>query len=175
MSDRASCIATTAELVIDGANGVCADARDGAGAPLTFAELAPVLGLMVLGAVMLWLRKRRRAPIAALGLMLAAAALPGTYAALAWRADRPAEVRASVAPIERLHDGIRAFADEHDCAELVRSECLACEPIARLALVDRRCNFPAPIEIHADALEAGCIDEGGRLRCGNAPAGDGAP
>jgi hypothetical protein len=170
VSDRASCIATTADLVIDGANGVCADARDAAGTPLTLAEVAPFVGLALLAAAILWLRAHKRVPIAALGLMLGAAALPGAYAALFWRADRPAAVVASLAPVDALHDAIRDFATEHGCAELVRSECLACEPIARLALVDRRCDRPAPIELYGDALEVGCQSDGVRLRCGRPPA-----
>lgn len=168
VSDPASCIPRTAELIIDGANGVCAHSRSAAGETLTVGELAPFVGLAWLAAAVLALKARQVRRTAALVALLGAAALPGAYAALMWRADRPAAVAESVAPIAALHDELRRFATEHHCAELVRSECLACEPIARLALVDRRCAHPAPIELRSDALEAGCIELEGRLVCGRA-------
>lgn len=168
MSDPVSCIPSTAELIIDGANGVCAHSRGAAGQRLTAGELLPFAGLALLGAVVLARKAGHAHRVWALIALLSAAALPGAYAALRWRADRPTAVAASLAPIASLHDELRRFATQHHCAELVRSECLACEPIARLALVDRRCAHPAPIELHADALETGCVELQGRLVCGRA-------
>jgi len=170
VNDENDCITSTEALVIDGANGVCRDVRADAGAPLGL-EVWLTLVLVAVAAVVLRARTavaRRRWIIA---LMLGAAAIPGTHALLVLRADRPTTIYAHAARIVALHDAVRSYATEHGCAEVVRDACLACRPIALLALVDRRCSDPMPIEFHADALESGCEARGARLVCGHASRG----
>jgi hypothetical protein len=170
VNDENECITTTEALVIDGANGVCRDVRRDAGEPLGF-EVLPALGML---AVAVWalrsvrLAARRWLVMAAI---VAGAALPGWNALLWVRADRPTTIYAHAARVAALHDAVRSHATEHGCAEVVHDECLACRPIALLALVDRRCAEPAPIELHADALESGCEASGARLVCGHPPRG----
>lgn len=168
------CIATSSDLVIDGANGVCADTRHAAGQPLSASTVAPLVVLVVIAAVLSSRKVARAHRAAGLGVLLALAALPGGYALLFERADRPSNLAAATAPIAALHEAIRDFpAVPHvphgphgTCT--VESACLACEPIARLALIDRGCAPEQEIVLHADALRAGCRVEGARLRCGHA-------
>jgi hypothetical protein len=168
------CIATSSDLVIDGANGVCADARHGAGEPLSAFTVAPLAALVLIAALLFSPKVARTYRAAGLGVLLALAALPGGYAVLFERADRPSAVADSTAPIAALHEAIRDFATASRGPCVVESACLACDPIARLALIDRGCAPGSEVVLHADALRAGCQVEGTLLRCGHRDAEDGS-
>ncbi|MBX7194579.1 MAG: hypothetical protein K1X94_21160 [Sandaracinaceae bacterium] len=158
------CLVTTEALVVDGANGVCRDARVGDASVLRAASWIVGAALVVA-----WWRaerlprRRRVAVVVALATM---AALPGWYALLAVRADSPSHVAESARDVHRLHDGLRDFARRHGCAEVTVDACTGCAPIARLALSDLICATPASIELHEDALEVGCLEHEARLVCG---------
>lgn len=164
------CIASSADLVIDGANGICADTRDHAGEPLSAATALPLLVLVAIAALLFSRPLASTYRRVALGVVLGLAVLPGAYAMLVQRADRPLAVADSTAPIARLHEAIRDFATVPRGTCAVESTCLACEPIARLALIDRGCAPGTEIVLHADALRVGCRVEGARLRCGSSDA-----
>lgn len=169
MNDENECITSTDALVIDGANGVCRGVRANAGGPLGI-DVVLSLVLVALAALVMKVRNAgaRRWIVRAL---VVAVALPGAHALLALRADRPTAIYEHAARITALHDAVRSHATEHGCAVVVHDACLACRPIAVLALVDRQCSDPAPIELHEDALETGCEATGARLVCGHAPRG----
>ncbi len=160
------CLETTDAVVVDGANGICHGNRMNAGEPLGVGPL----GVLLLALVSLaWLTGRgglARARHAALAATLVLGALPGAMSLVFVRADRPRNVRRAGREVAALHDAVRAFAEEHGCAEVVESECTACAAIVRLALVDLRCEAPAPIELRGDAIVSGCAEEEGRLVCG---------
>lgn len=147
-------------LVIGGANGVCRASEHG---------LAPRTGALVLATLALALALHRargaRATLVIVGLAIACA-LPGFSAMIGARADRPTALASSARAVERLHGSMRRFALAHACAEVVVDRCLACEPIARLALAGLVCGRPAPIELHENALAIGCEERGDALVCG---------
>ena len=161
------CLVSTESVIIDGANGVCHEARlhahDGPGMPALFALV------MMLGALS-WLVRERISLALRRGLLitaLAGASIPGLTALLAVRADAPGSIARSARRIERTHDETRAFAEAHGCAWIRTDTSLAAVPITRLAIVDRRCADPAPIDLFADALETGCTQRtDGSLACG---------
>jgi hypothetical protein len=162
------CLTTTEAVVVDGTNGVCHGTRMDAGQPLD----AGALGVVLLALVSLsWFvgRGASRPRAIAFVATLVLAALPGATSLLFVRADRPRNVRRAGREVAAVHDAVRAFATEHGCAEVVLDDCAACAPIVRLALVDRRCDAPAPIELRADSIESGCAEEDGRLVCGIVP------
>lgn len=163
------CLPTTEAVVVDGMNGVCHGTRMSAGEPLD----AGVLGVVLLALVSLaWFvgpRRSSRPRSIAFVATLVLAALPGATSILFVRADRPRNVRRAGREIAAVHDSIRSYATEHGCAEVVATECTACDPIVRLALVDRECEAPAPVELRADSIESGCAEEDGRLTCGVIP------
>jgi hypothetical protein len=164
------CLVTTEAVVVDGANGICRDSRlrsHVSGAAAAVALVALVAGLAWFSRERVSLTLRR----AALVLTLAIASIPGLYAVLAVRADRPAEVDRSARRIARTEDEIRAFAAAHRCAWIRTQSGSAAVPIARLAITGYGpsapgCETPAPIDLFADALEGGCTDVDGTLRCG---------
>lgn len=159
------CLVTTEALVVDGANGVCRDARLGRDVPVRASvHLALALSIAVL-ARRASRPSHRRWTALALALV---AALPGWHAVLALRADAPSRVAATAQEIRSLHDTLRAFATRHECARIRRDECVACQPVARLALAGLRCEHPASIDLHADAWR-GCIERESTLVCGAAP------
>jgi len=155
------CVATVDALVLDGANGVCRDAR--LGARDESAWRAGALALAVLVALAILVAPRKRALVVGLAFALA---LPGFVAMTTLRADRPTEVARSAASIAALHGAIRAFAVRHGCARVTLSECVGCEPIARLALAGLACERPAAIELHEGTLERGCEERDAALVCG---------
>lgn len=162
------CLVTPESLLVDGANGVCRDARLGArdGAMLRAGGL--VLAAALIAA---WLVARRpgvRGRIALIVALAIGAALPGAHALLAQRADRPTEIAATAAATTRLHDEVRAFARRNGCARTTLDRCAACAPVVRLALAGLRCDRPASIELHADALARPCAARGRTLACGGA-------
>ncbi|HSQ65889.1 MAG TPA: hypothetical protein VLM85_21860, partial [Polyangiaceae bacterium] len=124
-----------------------------------------------LGAVLaaaLLIRSPRRAP-AWVVAFAALACLPG-LSAWAGRADGPLHARSSAARVDRLASDIETYARERGCAGVVRSSCVACDPVVRFALAkSARCATPAPIVLEADAVEAGCVERSGALVCGTLP------
>jgi hypothetical protein len=163
------CLVDTEAVALDGADGVCRAPRLGAGrglGPETLLVL--VVGLLSLA----WfLRERAALPARriALVLTLVVGAIPGTYAVLTVRADRPGRVDASARALTRLHDQIRAFATARPCAWVRTESCVACVATAQLALVGHTCTgetTEAPIDLFSDALDVGCAEVDGALRCG---------
>lgn len=176
MNDANDCITSTEAMVIDGANGVCRGVRTNAGGPLG-TEVALSLLLVLVAAWALRARLETAPRRWALGVLVGALAVPGLHALFFLRADRPATIYEHAAHIRALHDAVRSYAAERGCAVVVRDECVACRPIALLALIDRECSDPAPVELHEDALEAGCEVSSTRLVCGHAsrPSGGRSP
>ena len=116
----------------------------------------------------LLLRKPRyaAAPIVA----FAAIASVSGFSAWAARADGPRRAGASAARVDALASAIEGFARSHGCAEVVRSSCVACDPVVRFALArSARCAGPAPVVLEADAIERGCAERSGVLVCGTPP------
>ena len=163
------CLETTDAVVLDGGSGVCHGNRMEAGDPLGVGAL----GVLALAVVSLaWLTGRgglARARHVALAATLVLAALPGALSLVLVRADRPRNARRAAREVAALDDAVRDFGRAHGCAEVVASECTACGAIVELALVDLRCEAPAPIELRGDAIASGCAEEGGRLVCGVMP------
>lgn len=164
------CLVTTEAIVVDGANGICRDARlrshvSGAAAAIVVVALVAAMAWFTRERVAISLRR------AALVLTMFLAALPGLYSVLAVRADRPAEVDRSARRIARTEEEIRDFAVAHRCAWIRTQSASAALPIARLAITGHGasvagCEEPAPIDLFADALEGGCTEVEGALRCG---------
>ncbi len=161
------CLVTTDALVIDGANGVCRDARLGE------ASASRALAWLLLAALVFagWRAKgitsRRRAALVAVTALLAAA--PGYLALARSRADAPSRVAQSAEEIRDLERSMRRFARAHGCAVVEGDACAACAPIERLALSGLSCASPAAIELRADALHGACVERGARLVCGASP------
>jgi hypothetical protein len=163
------CLVDLEAVAIDGADGVCRAPRLGAHHGLgPEALVVLVVAVLALG----WFVRERaslRARRAALVLTLLLAAIPGAYAVLVVRADRPAAIDADARRIARLHDGVRAYAAGHGCAWLRTESCTACVATAELALVGHTCgndDDAAPIDLFTDALTVGCSEVEGALRCG---------
>lgn len=161
------CLVSTESVIIDGANGVChasrLHAREMPGGAALFALV------VTLGAISWFVRARISLSLrrSLLLITLAAASLPGLWVILAVRADAPRSVDRSARRITRTHDEVRAFAAAHGCAWIRTNTSLAAEPITRLAIVDLHCADPAPIDLFADALESGCVEQtDGSLACG---------
>jgi hypothetical protein len=146
--DDPRCLVTSDALVIDGANGVCPDARIGQ----ANAGLASFVALLIasLLAALVLTRVRLPARARAMGLFALAtlASLPGWYA---------------------LHDALRDFALRRGCAEVRENTCVACEPIARLALSGITCERAATIVLRDGALGGHCIEHADALICGGTP------
>lgn len=163
------CLVDAEAVAIDGADGVCRAPRLGAGRGLG-PEALFVLAIALLA--LAWF-VRERAPLAArrgaLVLTLLLAAVPGGYAVLGVRADRPSAAPGIARKVTRLHDDVRAFASERGCAWLRTRSCIACVETAELALVGHACSgetTQAPIDLFSDALQVGCAEVDGALRCG---------
>lgn len=160
------CLVTAETLRLDGANGVCRDAR--LGARDATAQRAGALVLVVaLAAAWLFARRpspRSRALVLAFAAVLAAA--PGFHAILAVRADRPAALAETARASTRLHDVVRGFASRHRCARIDVDHCPDCMPAVRLALAGLRCDAPASIELHEGAFAGACVERGRTLFCG---------
>jgi hypothetical protein len=167
--DDPRCLVTSDALVIDGANGVCPDARIGQ----ANAGLASFVALLIasLLAALVLTRVRLPARARAMGLFALAtlASLPGWYALATTRADAPHAVAHTSAEIAALHDALRDFALRRGCAEVRENTCVACEPIARLALSGITCERAATIVLRDDALGGHCIEHADALICGGTP------
>ncbi len=163
------CLVDAEAVMVDGADGVCRAPRLGAGRGVGMEGL---VGLAVAVLALSWFVRTRvslRARRVALVLTLALAALPGAYAVLFVRADRPSAADRAARQVVRLHDGVRAFAVERGCAWLRTESCTACVATAELALVGLTCEgetTQAPIDLFTDALAVGCAEVDGALRCG---------
>ncbi len=159
------CPSTVEVLVLDGANGICSEARSGAGTGgLAHVGLlcaaSVVVGLLVAGA---------RAPrLRALLLVIAAslASLPGLYALAVERADSPAHTLATARSTRALHDRIRAFATQRGCAVLEDRSCQSCFPIRHFALSGLRCDHRGRLELLPGSVGEACVEDGDTLRCG---------
>ncbi|UJR82714.1 hypothetical protein [Sandaracinus amylolyticus] len=164
----AICLDSPEALLLDGANGVCGEARAGAGR----AEWLHVGATLVAAvAIAAWLSSRRvPSAIRAPGIVLVAlvAAFPGIWALIALRADRPSALRDTARDTIVLHDRMRTFAVDHGCAEARWASCDACMPAARLALAGLQCDAPATIVLGEGALDAHCEERGRSLVCGRA-------
>ena len=156
------CVASVDALVLDGANGVCRDARLGPRDEVAWRGGALALAVLIALAILV---RARHARVVIAGLALALA-LPGLVAMATERADRPAQVTRSAAQIAALHGSLRAFATRNGCARVSVARCLTCEPIARLALTGLSCDGGAAIELREGALERGCEERGATLVCG---------
>jgi hypothetical protein len=158
------CLVTPEALVIDGANGLCAQARLGPRAVWS----GPIVAALVVALVVVLLAGRgRRAAGVLLGLVTAAV-VPGWWAQLAVRADRPLAFIDSAQPVRRLTESIEQFVEGAPCVDVQRNDCVACEPIVRFATAGlRRCPAePArALLLEADALGGRCSRTETRLSC----------
>ena len=162
------CLVDTESIAIDGADGVCRAPRLGAARGLGVEALL-VLSVAVLAFAWFARPAPARATRFALALTLLLGVLPGAYAVLAVRADRPTAVWTSARHITRLHDAVRAYAAREGCGWIRTASCLACVETAELALVGLTCPSDTsahPIDLFSDALESGCAEADGSLRCG---------
>jgi hypothetical protein len=162
------CLVTPESLLVDGANGVCRDARLGARDGIVLHAAGLVLGVVVVAAWLVSGRIAARVRVGVIVVVAIASALPGAHALLALRADRPAAVVATAAATQELHDRVRAFARRRGCARTTLDRCASCAPVVRLALAGLRCDAPASIELHEDALGGECRERGRTLVCGGA-------
>lgn len=153
-------------LFIDGANGICRDARLGDASP------ARALFLLLAGALVAawWLgpariaARRRAWVLVAVGM---GAALPGWAAWVALRADGPMRAEHTAAEVTRLGGTLRTFAQARGCAQVRLDHCLTCAPVARLAVAGLRCETPAGLELHEDAWTGPCSVKADALVCGD--------
>jgi hypothetical protein len=167
--DDPRCLVTSDALVIDGANGVCRDARIGRPIAGIASSAALVIASLLAALVLTRVRLPTRARAWGALVLAAVASLPGWYALATTRADAPLAVAHAAAEIAALHDAIRAHAARRGCAEIRESTCVACEPIARLALSGLTCERPATIVLRDDALGGDCVVHEEALICGSAP------
>jgi hypothetical protein len=169
------CLVTTEALFLDGANGVCGASRHGAG------EAPPALPLLLFCGVLaiaIGARLRTRSgsgplsprSLAAAAVCLVLGALPGLFAIVALRADRPTAVATSAFRVARAHDEVHAFAVAHHGAVLRTETEISIVPVARLALAGVPSSPAAPIDLFDDTLEDGCTERGDVLTCGTPPA-----
>lgn len=163
------CVVTPESLLVDGANGVCRDARLGSREDAALRAGGLLCGAALIAAWLLTRRATVRMRIALVLTLVVAAAIPGAYSMLALRADRPARMHETVASSMRLHDRARAFAIEHGCARVMLDRCASCAPAMRLALAGLRCARPASIELHERAFDGACEVRGRTLVCGAEP------
>jgi hypothetical protein len=170
------CLVTTEALFLDGANGVCGTPRQSAGeGPPALALLTFILVLAVAITVRTRSRLLARRTIVMATVALALAALPGLWAILALRADRPTDVATSASRVARAHHAVHAFAREHRGAVLRTQTEISIVPIARLALIGvshggvATSAPPAAIDLFDDTLEDGCRVLGDSLVCGTRP------
>lgn len=177
------CLVTTDAIVIDGANGVCHDARI-AGGRGRFDSLAvhTALSLAVLAASLIALSLVRRgparpvralrglAPIAPALVLALVAALPGVWALTYVRADAPHRWPARAARLAQRLDTVVRFAAQHQgCVIAELSACPACDPLVRYAVPVHRARCPriARITFGRDGLAGACIARGpDALWCG---------
>lgn len=160
------CLVTPESLLIDGANGVCRDARLGSRDHGALRFLGLMLGALL---VVVWLRSRWTSPRARVALVLVLAiggATPGAYAILNERADRPTVALSTASTSMRLHEVVRSFARARGCARTTLDRCASCAPLVRLALAGLHCERPASIELHAGAFAGACKVRERTLVCG---------
>jgi hypothetical protein len=147
-------------MVTDGANRI---GERGVPAPLS-----PVgfLVAVVFAAVACRMgRNRAVAWIAIPGAL--ALAVPGLETIAGQRSDSPARATEAAATIERFRDEVERFSEEHGCAAVSVSECVACEPVVDFALATAPpCDTPASIRLGQDSLRDGCAETGASLTCG---------
>jgi hypothetical protein len=160
------CLVTPESLLVDGANGVCRDARLG-----SREHGALRFGGLLLGAVLIatWLIAKRpsvRTRVTLVVLLAIGSAIPGGYAILNQRADRPSRAHVTAVASMRLHDIVRSFARTEGCARTTLDRCVSCAPLVRLALAGLRCERPASIELHARAFGGMCKARDRTLVCG---------
>lgn len=164
------CLVTSESLLVDGANGVCRDARLGSREGGAWRASALLAGALLIAAWLRAPRPSRRTRLAVLAVLALGAAAPGAWALCAVRADRPAHASVAAEGPTRLHDAVRAFASRERCAAVRIDRCESCDPVIRLALAEqaaRGCEGPAAwIELHEDALGGRCVERRRTLACG---------
>jgi len=145
--------------VTDGANHV--------GEPGTVGPFAPFVFAVAVLLTALALRRRSRA-LHGLGVVaIVCAGLPGLSTFAAQRPSSRLQGTTAAAVIEHFRGQVQAFAEEHQCAAVRESACIACEPVVDFALATTPpCASPAPIRLGPEALRTGCVEAGGTLTCG---------
>lgn len=174
------CLVTTDAVVIDGANGVCHEARAGAGAAHRgssfFAASAGLLALVFLGAA---LTRARRGPSRNLAPGLAVVfalvcALPGFHAVFFVRADAPASWPSRAHALQERIETVVSFSERHhNCVWTDLRACPACDPVMRYAVPvpPAHCARIARINFAADGLAGACVrTDPDTLTCGGAPS-----
>jgi hypothetical protein len=167
--DDPGCLATSDALVIDGANGVCRDPRLGQTSAGLASGVALVLASLVAALALTRARLDPRVRARAALCLAALACLPGWYTIATTRADAPQHLERTASEISALHDALRTFARRRGCAQVRENACVACEPIARLALTGLHCDRPAEVRLHEGALGGRCEERAGALVCGGPP------
>ena len=165
--------------MIDGANGVCAQARTGARSLATL-DAAIGLAIVLIAFLALVTRHERyasRLRVCALIVVLALAT-PGWWALVAQRADAPARIGDSARQIDALGISVARFAAVRGCVEVTRDDCVACEPIVRLATAGYRpCASPPSrvVVLAVDAFATPCVGNANLLVCGHSSAAMSGP
>jgi hypothetical protein len=155
-------IPSLSRLVIDGANRIGEHTAVSPLAPLAF------LGAAVLTALALRWPSRGAHAVGVAAIICAA--LPGFSTFAAQRPSSPLQGTTAAAVVERFRAQVQGFAEEHQCAAVRASACVACDPVVDFALATvPPCATPAAIVLGPDALTAGCVESGGTLSCGGVP------
>ena len=152
-------IPSLSHMVTDGANHV--------GEP---GAMTPLVSLVFVASVVLTalaLRRRSRVMDGVGIVAVVCAALPGLSTFAAQRPSSRLQGTTAAALIERFRAQVQGFAEEHQCAAVRASACVACEPVVDFALATTApCASPSAIFLGKDALTAGCAEAGGTLTCG---------
>lgn len=132
------CFRDPAAFVIDGANRVCMLGQ--AGDALRAAVL--ILGLLCLGAFVLAAKRPTLGAklLSIVTTLVLAALLPGLAALLLVRADAPLRASRTADVVRDRLSLYRAAAAGLACVDLIKNECIACQPLAQLTF--RACEPP---------------------------------
>ena len=167
------CLIHPAPFVVDGANRICH-----VPAPAGWIRVAALIATMVCIAAMTVAAKRPALAAWATAVAIGIAALalsPGLFVLAFVRADAPLRAPATAAVIRERMQAFESAAQGLSCVDIVRDECVVCQPLAQL--VFRACDPPqnARTAVHAGRAVFGsdgfmakpCRRDGLTVVCGN--------
>ncbi len=168
------CLTDPAAFVIDGANRICrlGDAGYGLRAGVLIAGLLCVGGF-ALAAKRPNVNSKLMTVVIAVAL---AALLPGLVMVLLVRADAPMQASRTADVVRERMTSFRAAATGLACVDVVKDECIACQPLAQLTF--RACGpppkAPAALQGRAQFGESAftmpdCERQGATVLCGTSP------
>lgn len=154
-----SCLEEAELLIVHGANHICQS---------TGPWLGGALGAVAAAALVLGVVRRSPRVLILFAALAGAGALPGLYAIVGRRADRPGAFGRTGELVESRLQTFASFASRHACVDIVDLACTSCQPIAQMSFeaCDGRTEGAGQAMLGVGGLTAPCVTQGALLRCG---------